>query len=148
MYQVDEYIILENNGVGKIIAKEGDIYQVQEYLTGKIQTAISEDIVRRICTHDQIEEVIDRIEFTRTIQAPNTSLRKEFYADAMKAYDELEWVKVIKTYYIQRKIKKAQPFEKKYAILAKEYLYSEISILLELPFDKVEDYINMYIQNN
>lgn len=139
-----KYWIIKNKGICQLIDENTGI----RFLNQEKVNITPDEKIREICDKKKIEEVIDRIEFTHTIQAPNQNVRKEFYEEAMSKYDELEWVKVIKTAYIQKKIKKIYEFEKYYCQEATEYLYSEIAILLEIPYENVENYITQYIQNN
>ncbi len=63
-------------------------------------------------------------------------------------YDELEWVKVIKSVYVREKMKKAYSFERAYRIQAEHFLNSEISILLQIPEEEVNQYIINSIHEN
>ena len=46
-------------------------------------------------------EIIERIPYILTIQAPNSKMRKELYQMALREYDEIAWVKVIKSSYLR-----------------------------------------------
>ena len=59
----------------------------------------------------------------------------------MAKYEEVEWVKVIKTVYLRQQEKRISPVEMAYEEKARNFFYNEISVLLEIPFDAVEDYI-------
>lgn len=106
------------------------------------------EIIRKICSRSEIEELLDRIEFIQTLQAPSNRVYDEFYNNAMEKYDEIEWVRVIKTAYIRQKMKHIEKFEIEFCKQAKSFLYSEIAILLKIPFDDVEQYIIDYIRQN
>ena len=75
-------------------------------------------------------------------------MRNDIYCDAMNEYDEISWVKVIKSTYLRNKQKKAKDFEKRMAKEAKEFLYGEISILLNIPYKNVEKYIIEKVRND
>ena len=76
---------------------------------GTLAELKASDIVRKICSKDKIIEMIDRVGFITVIQAPNEKVRKEFYQQAMDKYDELEWIRVIKTAYLHGQDQRLQP---------------------------------------
>ena len=92
--------------------------------------------------------MIDRIAYICTFPIDNEKMRKDIYCDAMNEYDEISWVKVIKSTYLKNKQKKAKDFEKRMAKEAKEFLYGEISILLNIPYKNVEKYIIEKVRND
>lgn len=83
-----------------------------------------------------------------TIQASSKNIYEEFYKEVMLKYDEVEWIKVVKTYYLRKKMRKAFYFEENYSDLVRKYVYSEISILKGIPYYEVEQYITDYIHQN
>ncbi len=105
-------------------------------------------ILRKMLTKDEALEVLDRIPYIPTIQAPNDKIRNEFYSDAMNKYDCLEWIKVIKTVYIRKEEKRLSNIEVTLAANAKKYLHAELSIVLDIPIDEVEEYIKQYVANS
>ena len=143
---MNNYVITKK-GIGKIIDVQDD-YHVELYHSEQ-QIRISEDdIIREICSQEVIEEMIDRIAYICTFSIDNEKMRKDIYCDAMNEYDEISWVKVIKSTYLKNKQKKAKDFEKRMAKEAKEFLYGEISILLNIPYKNVEKYIIEKVRND
>ena len=108
---------------------------------GTLAELKASDIVRKICSKDKIIEMIDRVGFITVIQAPNEKVRKEFYQQAMDKYDELEWIRVIKTAYLHGQDQRLQPYEEAYAKQAANYFHGEAAYLLNLPFSSIEAYI-------
>lgn len=140
MYKIKDYIIYQD-GIGQITHINQDIVSLLTLPVYKeIKIHISQ-IIRPICSLETINEIIDRIAYTCTLQITSEKFREEVYQDAMNQYDELEWVKVIKSEYIRSQSKKVKDFEKSFAKQAKYYLYSEISILLNIEYNQVEQYI-------
>lgn len=140
MYKINEYVIYDD-GIGQIDhIEDNKVFLLTYPENQKIEIDLSQ-VVRKICSKEVIEEVIERIAYTCTLQIINEKFRKEVYQDAMKQFDELEWIKVIKSEYIRHKASKAKDFEKMYAKQAKHYLYCEISILLGIDYNDVEQYI-------
>lgn len=103
--------------------------------------ADSKMLLRKVISKDDLTDILSRIPYIRTIQAPNNKILEELYETAMAAYDELEWIRVIKTAYLRKEEGKQMPFEEKYSRQAKNYFHLEISVIMDIPFDKVEDYI-------
>lgn len=146
MFLMNNYVITKK-GIGKIIDVQDD-YHVELYHSQQ-QIRISEDdIIREIFSQEVIEEMIDRIAYICTFSIDNEKMRKDIYCDAMNEYDEISWVKVIKSTYLRNKQKKAKDFEKRMAKEAKEFLYGEISILLNIPYKNVEKYIIEKVRND
>lgn len=146
MFLMNNYVITKK-GIGKIIDVQDD-YHVELYHSEQ-QIRISEDdIIREIFSQEVIEEMIDRIAYICTFSIDNEKMRKDIYCDAMNEYDEISWVKVIKSTYLKNKQKKAKDFEKRMAKEAKEFLYGEISILLNIPYKNVEKYIIEKVRND
>lgn len=150
MYLYDDNVICKSGGVWKVSGIHDGNMILTESNTG-IQKTVSDpacEIMRKIITKEEILEVVSRIGFIRTIQAPNDRVRKEFYEEAMAKYDELEWVKVIKTAYLRAQEGRMRPYEEDYSQKAKEFLHGEISVLLDIPFAQVEEYISFSIAND
>ena len=146
MFLMNNYVITKK-GIGKIIDVQDD-YHVELYHSEQ-QIRISEDdIIREIFSQEVIEEMIDRIAYICTFSIDNEKMRKDIYCDSMNEYDEISWVKVIKSTYLKNKQKKAKDFEKRMAKEAKEFLYGEISILLNIPYKNVEKYIIEKVRND
>lgn len=150
MYETGDYVICRNGGVWRVSSIDADKICLVEHERGIVSllSANDETLVRKIVSKEAILEVIERIGFIRTIQASNEKMRKKLYDGAMAKYDEVEWVKVIKTIYLRQKGKCLLPFEPAYSEKAKSYLHGEISILLEIPVNEVEDYIFYAIAKN
>lgn len=104
------------------------------------------EVIRKISSKEELEELIERMPYIQTIQAPNNKVRKEFYKAAMDKYDDLEWVRVIKTVHLRMEEGHYEPFEPDYLEKARGFLYSEISIEFELPFEEVEGFLNETIK--
>lgn len=107
-----------------------------------------ERIIRETSTKEELEELIERMPYIQTIQAPNGKVRKELYELAMKAYDDVEWVKVIKSVYLRMKDRRYEDFEPGYMEKAKQFLYGEIAVRFVLQFNDVEHFVNEAIKKH
>jgi CarD family transcriptional regulator len=143
MYEAGDYVICRSGGVWKILGFEGDSIRIakHEHDVEKTISRANGEIIRKIASKEAIMETLDRIPFIRTIQAPNDKTRRELYAQAMAKYDEIEWVKVIKTAYLRQKERRFMPYETSFSEEAKQYLHGEISVTLGMPSDEAEGYI-------
>lgn len=90
---------------------------------------------------DDLLDILSRIPYIRTMQAPSAKTRKEFYKDSLEKYGELEWIRVIKTVYVQKREKRLMPGKDEYGRRAKRFPHGEISAVPGIPFDRVEEYI-------
>ncbi|MDR3263543.1 MAG: hypothetical protein LBT30_04465 [Clostridiales bacterium] len=150
MYNKGDYLILKNGGIWHVDSVEDDDVSLTEHGGGSVilLPQKSKDIVRTVVSKEAITEVIDRIPFICTIQAPKDSVRKELYDTAMEAYDEIEWVRIIKTIYLRCQEGRLMESELAYGKRAKGFLYGEISVLLDIPADKAEEYIKQNIDGS
>lgn len=86
-------------------------------------------------------EVIERIPYIRTLKITSERNRQELYQKSMNKYDEIEWIKLIKTIYIRIKRNQAQDYEQEYFKTAQNIFHDEVTLLLKISFDDVETYI-------
>ena len=124
-----------------------DIYVVTSKGITKKQEAI-DGFVREISTREELEELIERMPYIQTIQAPNGKARKELYQLAMNEYDDVNWVKVIKSVYLRMADHRYDEFEPNYMERAKNFLYKEMAIRFNLPFGEVENFVNYTIKKH
>ena len=124
-----------------------DVYVITSKDVMKKQDAI-DGFLREISTREELEELIERMPYVQTIQAPNSKARKELYQLAMDEYDDVEWVRVIKSIYLRMEDNRYDEFEQSYMEKAKNFLYKEIAIRFNLPFGKVDDFVNNTIKKH
>lgn len=104
-------------------------------------------------SRDEAMELIERLPFIRTIQAPNDRVLEEFFEEAMAKNDCLEWIKIIKTCYIRQQdvSKKRRPLSPRAAAMgekANALFQAEIAAALEMPLEEVDPFINNYLSEN
>ncbi len=105
-------------------------------------------IIREISTKDELTELMERMPYIQTIQAPNGKVRKELYELSMKKYDDVEWVKIIKSVYLRMEDRRYDDFETEYMKKAKKFLYQEMALRFLLPFDEIEYFINKTVKKH
>ena len=150
MYQKGEYILLKSGGIWEVMQSHTQQFHLRNLKTNwkKTLPANSTEIVRKICDKNSITEAIERVGFIRTIQAPNEKLRKELYDMAMNKFDEIEWIRIIKSVYLRKQDCRLSPWEENYGATAKEFFHGEISILLNIPYENVEQYITQAVSSD
>ena len=105
-------------------------------------------IIREVSTKEELSELMERMPYIQTIQAPNGKVRKELYELSMKKYDDVEWVKVIKSVYLRMEDRRYEDFEPGYMEKAKQFLYGEIAVRFEIPYEEVEQFVNDTIKKH
>lgn len=143
MWDLGTYVIGKSGGVWRVEAADGDRYVLARHEGDERRSVPSDgdEIVRAVCSREQMEELIRRVPYIRTIQAPNDRFRRALYDEAMTKFDGVEWISVIKSVYIRSRDQRLAPFEREYEQRAKAYFYGEASAVLGLPTDRVESYI-------
>lgn len=162
MYEIDDYVICKNKGVCRVadikpVSSNGIPEEKQQYILFWVSNPADPffvpldkdaEILRKVLTKEEALELLDRILYIRTIQAPNDKILNEFYMQAMDKYDALEWIKVIKTVYIRKKERRMTDTQIAYDAAAKKYLHEELSVVLGIPYGDVEEYIKQYVANS
>lgn len=112
------------------------------------KTEAMEVIIREVSTKEELSELMERMPYIQTIQAPNGKVRKELYELSMKKYDDVEWVKVIKSVHLRMEDRRYEDFEPGYMEKAKQFLYGEIAVRFEIPYEEVEQFVNDTIKKH
>lgn len=95
---------------------------------------------------EQATELIERLPYIRTFQAPNDKILEEFFEEAVRQQDPVDWIRVIKTCYIRkndnsRKKKLLTERELQLEQKAKSLFHTALSEALSISLDEVENYI-------
>ncbi len=165
MFACDEYVFHESGGVCRIddvcLAPLEHMASDRLYYVMKpihepnsviyIPVDSTQIFLRRLMTKEQAEELLDRIPFVRTIDEDNAKLLRAKYIELMKLHDPVEWVRVIKTVYVRAdqqndRGRRLSDTERSFAENAKRHLHTELSLALDIPFEKMEDYIAEHVQ--
>lgn len=141
MYNINDFIIHKNNIIYQLIKINAHTCSLINIHNQKVITANINEIVRKVLTVDELMEVIERIPYIRTLKITSERNRQELYQKSMNKYDEIEWIKLIKTIYIRIKRNQAQDYEQEYFKTAQNIFHDEVSLLFKIPFDDVETYI-------
>jgi len=160
MFEKNAYIVYGKNGVCQIMdikpmdvegASPERLYYVLHPLNSHgstIFTPIDNQRVpmRPILSQEEAQQLIDEIPYIHALNIPNEKTCEEQYKAAMQTGRCEDMVSIIKTIY-QKKQKRQQigkkitSVDEKYFHMAENCLYTELSILINVPKDKMEEYL-------
>lgn len=116
---------------------------------GRIFTPVENGklVIRRMMTKEEAEQLIRDIPEIEQLSIQNDKLREEKYKECIKSCESREMVRVIKTIYFRKQErisrgKKVTATDERYLKMAEENLYSELSMLLDVPKNQMGSYIN------
>lgn len=160
MFEKGELIMCGGHGVCRVIDITGNPidrfdkekkYYVLEPVFEKastIYTPVDNDkiVMRRIMNKEEAEKLIAHIAEIDTVWIQEEKRREQTYKEAISTYDSRSLVQIIKTLYQRKRSridegKKVLSSDEQYLHKAEELLYSEMSLALSIPKDKVVSYI-------
>lgn len=108
-------------------------------------------VIRKVISKEEAEELIEEIPQIEILDISNDKLREEKYKECIQSCDCRKLIRIIKTIYLRDKKrmeqgKKATAIDERYLRLAEENLYAELSMLLGIPQNHMENYITSRIQ--
>lgn len=112
----------------------------------------AETRLKRVLTKDEVLKLIEQMPYIPPLNAPNEKILEATYKNCMRSFDRVEWIKLIKCVYLRTQKRKEQgkkstAVDERYMQLATEALYSELSLVLDIPKNKMEDFIHQNIEN-
>lgn len=165
MFESGQYIIYGNTGVCKVdeikkMAAPGTnterLYYTLEPLYDKgcrLFTPVDNEkiVMRPVLTREEADQLIERIKEIDTLWVADEKHREQIYKEAIRTCDCEEWVKIIKTLYLRKKSrlaegKKVTSSDAKYLHLAEESLYGELSVVMGIPKDEMEEFITKRVE--
>jgi len=165
MFEIGEYIVYGTKGVCQVEdisqvdipgANKDRLYYVLRQIegsSGKIYVPTDNDkvVMRRVITREDAEDLIRRMPEIEQMWVDNDKQREAMYKEAMRTCDYNEWVSMIKTLYFRKQERTAQgkkvtALDERYLKAAENELYSELSLILEIPKSEVVAYIKDKIQ--
>lgn len=168
MFETGELVIYDDTGVCRVeeiglpegipVSDKNRKYYtlVPVFHGGKIYIPVdTKAFIRRIISHGEAEALVEKIPEIReeSVEPVNQKLLEEKYRLAVKSHECEELVRLIKTVYwkkkdLTRRKKKAGRLDTEYMSRAKRLLYEELAAALEIPVEKVEDYITARAEEN
>lgn len=160
MFETGDYIVYGNTGICRVMGvttmdmegiPKNRLYYILRpdgQTEGKIFTPVDSRklVMRPMMSREEAENLIEEIPNIETIDIGNDKLREEKYRECIRSCECRELVRIIKTIYLRKKArvsqgKKVTAVDERYLKLAEENLYSEMSLLLGVPKNKMESYI-------
>ena len=116
---------------------------------GTIYTPVDnmKQVLRPIMTRKEAEDLISSLPEIEELKIDNEKLREEKYKECMRSCDGTELFRIIKTIYTRRNNrikcgKRVTAVDERYMKLAEDNLYSELSMLLGVPKERMVSYIS------
>ena len=161
MFEVGELIMCGGHGVCRVTAITGNPIDKQDkerkyYILdpvfekgSTIYTPVDNEkiVMRKIMDERAAKLLIGRIPDIETVWIKEEKTREQMYKEAIRTYDCQSLVRIIKTLYLRKQDrvqqgKKVLSSDEQYLKKAEELLYSEMSLALSIPKEKVEGYIS------
>lgn len=161
MFETGDYVVYGNSGICQVmgvttmdmagIPKDRLYYILRPdgQAEGKIFTPVDNKkmIIRKVMSREEAEELIESIPDIDVLAIADDKLREEKYKACIKSCECREMIRMIKTIYLRKKDrmahgKKVTATDERYLKMAEENLYSELSMLLGVPKNKMESYIS------
>lgn len=103
-------------------------------------------LMRPLMTKEQAAELIERMPRLAPLEVPMEKMRRDLYRQAMQSCDPEQYVRLIKTVYRRRmdmiqQHKRLSETDSDFERNAKLSLYHELSVVLEVKFAEVEQYL-------
>ena len=111
----------------------------------------NKNVLRPIMSREEAYRLIDGIRDMDQLRIADDKQRESRYKEALKTCDCREWIGIIKTLHFRKKDRMARgkrltEVDERYLKKAKENLYRELSIPLEIPAEDVERFITKRIE--
>ena len=167
MFNIGEYIVYGNRGVCEVadvskmsmsaMDKDKLYYTlVPVYARGsKIYSPVDNQkvVIRPVISQQEANELIDSMPSIGYVEDVDDKKREVIYKDAIRTGKCEELIKVIKTLNRRREIrlaggKKFTSVDERYYNSARDCLYGELAIALDIKVDDVEDYIHDRIDSD
>ena len=164
MFKVNDYVVYGTTGVCQIIdiRKEKDIYsngEIEYYVLQPVfnnnmtvMTPVNNEkvLMREVMTKDEVLSLIAAMPEEETIWINDYRERCDKFKAALKTGECEEWVKLIKTLYLEKKEKtalgkKLMKSDEDIMRAAEKNLYEEFAIALNISPNEVVSYIHNHI---
>ncbi|HBM46881.1 MAG TPA: CarD family transcriptional regulator [Lachnoclostridium sp.] len=165
MFETGEYVVYGRTGICKVTgvttmkmdgASGERLYYVLRpggETEGKIFTPVEggKQVLRGIITKEEAEKLINEIPLIETLSIENEKFREDSYKKCIRTCECRDLLRIIKTIYIRKQTrlshgKKTTATDERYLKMAEDHLYSEFSMLLDIPKDHMADYIKQHIR--
>lgn len=163
MFETGEYVVYGNTGICRVmgvttmdvegIPKDRLYYILCPDGQSEIYTPVENGklVLRPIMTREEAEDLIGEIPDIEVLGIADDKQREERYKQCIKSCECREMVRIIKTVYLRNKDrvskgKKSTATDEKYLKMAEDNLYSELSMLLDIPRKDMVRYLTSRIK--
>ena len=164
MFETGEYVVYGRTGICQVtgvttMRVDGSSGEKLYYVLrpggetdGKIFTPVEggKQVLRGIITSEEAERLIDEIPSIETLSIENEKFREDSYKKCIRTCECRDLLRIIKTIYVRKQArlshgKKTTATDERYLKLAEDHLYSEFSMLLDIPKEHMADYIEQRV---
>lgn len=165
MFHTNDYVFYGSGGVCKIVdiqaaPLEGMPKDQQYYILHSVHDQSSmmyipvdndRIFLRGLLSREEAEMLMEQISSVEEIEEPNSKLLREKYQEAMRRYQPMEWVRVIKTVYARihegrTPARRISETERSFYETARKYLYTELSLVMDVSVQQIEQYVLEHIK--
>lgn len=166
MFEKGEYVVYGSKGVCRIQdISHVDIPGVDKnrlyYIMHPVQsssgtvylpTDSTKATIRKVMTKEEADRLIADIPKIEMLWVPDEKRREASYKEALRTCNGRAWVSIIKALYLRQRErvaagKKITALDERYLRAAEQELYGELSIVLGIPKEDMEEYIHDHIEN-
>lgn len=160
MFAINDYVFYGSGGVCQIVdlqyapldgmPKDRQYYILHSVYNQNSVMYIPVDsdgvFLRHLMSREEAEALVKRIPSVEVIEETNAKALRDKYYELMKMHSPIEWVRVMKTVQYRMNEPRQVPrriseTERSFFETAKKHLYSELSIVLEIPLGDVAQYL-------
>lgn len=163
VYQVGDRVVYGIHGVCQIVDlqiqtvnhKKVEYYVLEPitqsgarfFVPSQNQAAVSK--LRSVLTKDEVDLLLKSEQYRQDIWTDDENQRKQYYRQLITEGDRCALMSMIRALHLHRKEqqltgKKFHVSDANFLRDAEKVLYSEFSIVLGIPYEKVEEYINQF----
>ena len=161
MFGKDELVVCGSKGVCTVeeisklsmpgVDRDRDYYILKPVYncatTVYIPVETGEESMRKILSVEEAKKLIASMPDIEPIPISNDKLLEQEYRDRLRTNECREWVKILKTTGLRRKKRiemgrKMTAIDAKYSRIAEDSLYGELAVVLNIPRDRVAEYIS------
>lgn len=165
MFKKDDIVIYSGYGLCRVMdvttmnmhgIPKDKLYYTLLQLTGSggtIYTPVEhkEKILRAVISREEAEDLIQFIPEIEVLWVTDERLRENQYKEALKSCDCRDWIRIIKCLHFRRQDRQAQgkrmtAVDEKYFQIARDCLYSELSMSMGVPKERMEAFIMEQIE--
>ncbi|WP_101877879.1 CarD family transcriptional regulator [Lachnoclostridium edouardi] len=166
-WKAGEYVVSENSGVCKVLEvgpldlNSSLVEKKREYYTmepvsnrsGRIYVPVgsTKSRIRKVMNREAALKLIDSMKDIDLVWVDNERTREQEYKNTIKDFSGEGWIRIMKTMYQRKQIRGTQgkrltSIDEKYWKIAEKHLFEELSIALQIPYEKVGEFIESRIK--